>query len=120
MAAACNGSGQAANTEAPPPTTERPSTTAEAPATTEASTTTTEAPTTTTTAAPTTTTELVVARMPLTGVPLEFGQAAPDRPALVVKIDNNPRARPQSGLNSADIVFEEIVEDGTRFAAVFH
>ena len=44
----------------------------------------------------------------------------PDRPALVVKIDNNPAARPQSGLNAADIVFEEIVEVGTRFAAVFH
>ena len=58
--------------------------------------------------------------MPLTGVPLEFGQTVPDRPALVVKIDNNPRARPQSGLNAADIVFEEIVEYGTRFAAVFH
>ena len=58
--------------------------------------------------------------MPLTGVPLDFGQVPPDRPALVVKIDNNPRARPQSGLNTADIVFEEIVEVGTRFAAVFH
>jgi hypothetical protein len=58
--------------------------------------------------------------MPLTGVPLESGQTPPDRPALVVKIDNNPRARPQSGLNEADIVFEEVVEYGTRFAAVFH
>ena len=120
VAAACNGSGEAANTEAPPPTTERPPTTTESPATTRASTTTTEAPTTTTTAAPTTTTELIIQRMPLTGVPLEFGQTVPDRPALVVKIDNNPRARPQSGLNAADLVFEEIVEYGTRFAAVFH
>ena len=30
--------------------------------------------------------------------------------ALVVKIDNQPEARPQSGLNEADIVFEENVE----------
>ena len=58
--------------------------------------------------------------MPLTGQPLEFGQVPPDRPALVVKIDNNPRARPQSGLNEADLVFEEVVEAGTRFAVVFH
>jgi hypothetical protein len=42
------------------------------------------------------------------------------RPALVVKIDNHPAARPQAGLNNADIVFEEIVEGSlTRFAAVF-
>lgn len=42
------------------------------------------------------------------------------RPALVAKIDNHPAARPQLGLNSADIVFEENVEKLTRFAAVFH
>ena len=42
------------------------------------------------------------------------------RPALVVKIDNVD-AEPQSGLNQADIVFEEIVEgQATRFAAVFN
>ena len=41
-------------------------------------------------------------------------------PRLVVKIDNYPAARPQTGLNDADIVFEEPVEGGiTRFAAVF-
>ncbi len=54
---------------------------------------------------------------PLTGLPGE----APTRPALIVKIDNAPRARPQVGLNQADVVFEELVEGGiTRFAAVFH
>jgi hypothetical protein len=43
------------------------------------------------------------------------------RPALVVKIDNAPLARPQIGLNQADVVFEEGVEGGiTRFAALFH
>jgi hypothetical protein len=60
--------------------------------------------------------------MPLTGVPLAFGQIAPDRPALAVKMDNVECAhRTQVGLNLADIVFEEIVEGRlTRFAAVFH
>jgi hypothetical protein len=38
----------------------------------------------------------------------------------VAKIDNHPSARPQVGLNSADIVFEENVEKLTRFAAVHH
>jgi hypothetical protein len=39
----------------------------------------------------------------------------------VVKIDNAPKARPQLGLNQADVVFEEGVEGGiTRFAALFH
>ena len=59
--------------------------------------------------------------MPLTGEPLAFGQRPPDRPALVVKLDNVGAGRPQTGLNQADVVFEEIVEGRlTRFAAVFH
>lgn len=57
--------------------------------------------------------------MPLTGLPIEDAAAA-TRPALVAKIDNHPAARPQSGLNQADIVYEENVEQLTRFAAVFH
>jgi len=56
---------------------------------------------------------------PLTGLPVT-DPAAAARPALVVKIDNQEQARPQSGLNEADIVFEEMVEVQTRFAAVFH
>ncbi len=52
------------------------------------------------------------------------GRANPNgnsRPALVVKIDNVPRARPQSGINNADVVYVEMVEGGvTRYAAVFH
>jgi len=56
--------------------------------------------------------------MPLTGLPISDAAAAA-RVALVVKIDNHPDARPQSGLNQADIVFEENVEHLTRFAAVF-
>ncbi len=57
--------------------------------------------------------------MPLTGLPVTEPEAA-QRPALVVKIDNGPPARPQSGLNQADIVYEENVEQITRFAAVYH
>ena len=56
---------------------------------------------------------------PLLGTPVTDAAAA-NRPALAAKIDNHPAARPQSGLNKADIVFEENVEALTRFAAVFH
>ena len=43
------------------------------------------------------------------------------RPAVAVKIENSPEARPQAGLDAADLVFEEIVEGGiTRFMAVYH
>lgn len=43
------------------------------------------------------------------------------RPALALKIENAPEARPQSGLDQADIVYEEIVEGGaTRFMAIYH
>lgn len=57
---------------------------------------------------------------PLTGLPDESGEAR-TRPALSVKVDNVPPARPQIGLDVADVVFEEVVEGGvTRFIAVFH
>ena len=69
-------------------------------------------PTTTTTTAP-------APPCPLTGEPAPGG-AVPQRPAMAVKIDNYPAGRPQSGLDKADIIFEEPVEGGiTRFAAVF-
>ena len=43
------------------------------------------------------------------------------RPAFLVKIDNHRLARPQWGINQADVVFEELVEGNiTRFAAIFH
>jgi Protein of unknown function (DUF3048) N-terminal domain/Protein of unknown function (DUF3048) C-terminal domain/Abnormal spindle-like microcephaly-assoc'd, ASPM-SPD-2-Hydin len=68
------------------------------------------APSTTTGA----TTTTAVERLALTG------EVIASRPALVVKVDNVD-AEPQSGLNQADIVFEEIVEgQATRFAAVFN
>ncbi|MCX6521901.1 MAG: DUF3048 domain-containing protein [Actinobacteria bacterium] len=57
--------------------------------------------------------------MPLTGLPID-DEIVAARPAMVVKIDNHPQARPQFGINGADIVFEENVENLTRFAAVFH
>ena len=43
-------------------------------------------------------------------------------PALVVKIDNGePKARPQVGINQADVVYEERVEGSvTRLLAIFH
>ena len=54
---------------------------------------------------------------PLTGL----AGSSPNRPAVVVKIDNGSKARPQAGLNLADIVIEEEVEWGiTRLAAIFH
>lgn len=57
-------------------------------------------------------------RSVLSGRPTADGNA---RPALVVKIDNVPRARPQAGINDADVVYVELVEGGvTRYAAVFH
>ncbi len=56
---------------------------------------------------------------PLTGEPAPGG-TIPPRPALAVKIDNYPQARPQSGMDKADIIFEEPVEGGiTRYVAVF-
>jgi len=56
---------------------------------------------------------------PLTGLPATPGTKG--RPALIVKIDDAPKARPQAGLNEADIVVEEGVEGGvTRFATLFH
>jgi hypothetical protein len=56
---------------------------------------------------------------PLTGLPAD--PATKSRPVLAVKIDNAPKARPQAGINNADIVVEEGVEGGvTRFFTMFH
>jgi hypothetical protein len=55
---------------------------------------------------------------PLTGEDARGG--VPDRPALAVKVENYPEARPQAGLQSADLVYEEPVEGGiTRFIVLF-
>jgi hypothetical protein len=56
---------------------------------------------------------------PLTGLSVENAETAA-RPALTVKIENAPQARPQAGLESADVVYEELVEGGlTRFLAMY-
>ena len=104
VAAACGGDDE----ESAPSTTRRSSTTS-------------------TTAAPTTTSAPPLLA-PLTGLP--WGPLPPEqvnRPALVVKISNadGPRAslnaRPQAGINQADVVMEILTEGGvTRLAAVFH
>jgi hypothetical protein len=57
---------------------------------------------------------------PLTGTEAPQGLAV-ERPALAVKLDNSSAGRPQAGLESADVVYEELAEGGiTRFLAVFH
>jgi len=57
---------------------------------------------------------------PLTGLPDPTG-ASIARPALVIKIENTPEARPQTGLDAADVVYEEVVDGGiTRFFTVFN
>ena len=56
---------------------------------------------------------------PLRGTSVSAGSL--QNPALSVKIDNHPAARPQLALERADIVFEELVEGGlTRYVAVWH
>jgi hypothetical protein len=56
---------------------------------------------------------------PLTGAPRHKGQNI-QRPALAVKIDNVSEALPQSGVNKADVVVEELVEGGlTRLMAIY-
>ena len=56
---------------------------------------------------------------PLTGMPAAADAQIGRRP-LNVRMPNDPNARPQYGLNKADLVFEMIVEGGvTRFSAIF-
>lgn len=69
--------------------------------------------------------EPVFVTAPLTGVKYEEGtpQALQlVKPSVACKIDNGSEApRPQSGLNSTDIVFDEMVEGGlTRLVAIWH
>jgi uncharacterized membrane protein YebE (DUF533 family) len=60
---------------------------------------------------------------PLTGVPIFDADELDEllaRATVAVKIDNAPAARPQTSLERADIVYEELVEGGaTRFIALF-
>jgi hypothetical protein len=73
---------------------------------------------TTTTVPPTTQPKPPVA--PLTGLPDPSG-VSQTRPALSVKVENTPDARPQVGIDEADIVYEEEVEGNiTRLVAMFN
>jgi hypothetical protein len=73
-----------------------------------------------TSASPTPSPEPVAVKTcPLTGKPPTDDQRV-NRVALAVKIDNVSEARPQAGLDRADIVVEETVEGGlTRLFAIF-
>jgi hypothetical protein len=71
-------------------------------------------------AASTTTTTEAPPVAPLTGLP-DPDRAAQARPVLSIKIDNDSSAaRPQTGIDAADIVWDEVVEgQATRFLAMF-
>ena len=69
--------------------------------------------------------EKVYVTAPLTG--LQYEEGTPQalqvvKPSVACKIDNGSEAaRPQAGLNSTDIVFDEMVEGGlTRLVAIWH
>ena len=89
-------------------TTSEPSTTAAPSTSTSSAPTTTEAPTTT----------LASAVSPINGLPVDDPTLL-DRRLLAVKVDNHPNARPQSGINLADMVFEIRVEGITRFLTMW-
>ncbi len=56
---------------------------------------------------------------PLSGAPASDAKIG--QPAVAVKIENSPAAYPLSGLDDAEVVFEELVEGGlTRFMAIYH
>ncbi|MGZ6869640.1 MAG: DUF3048 domain-containing protein, partial [Frankiaceae bacterium] len=49
---------------------------------------------------------------PLTGLPVAADDPSARRPTLFIKVENAYEARPQSGLDKADVVYEELVEGG--------
>jgi len=118
VAAACSG-----DDAAPTTTTTTVAATSTQPTTTTTSTSTTTLPPTTTTPFATLTTVTTIPEgfaSPINGLAAERDGLL-DRRAFGVKIDNHPRARPQSGVNDADMVIEIRVEGGlTRFIAIFH
>ena len=108
LAAACSSDTEPAEsttTTAAPVTTLPPTTT---------SSTTTTVPETTTTTEPG-----IDVSDSINGLPVD--DALIDRRLVAIKIDNHVKARPQSALQSADAVYEILVEGGaTRFIALFH
>ena len=71
----------------------------------------------TTTSLGTTTTEAAT-ESPINGLPVADADLL-NRRLLAVKIDNHPNARPQSGINNADAVFEIRVEGISRFLTLW-
>lgn len=120
VAASCSGG---VSLSAPPATTAAQAVTSTSefvplPVATSSTTSTTTEPPTTTSQDTTSTTVVLGPTAQLTGIEVDEELT---HPAVVVKIDNHERARPQWGINSADVVYEEVVEGRiTRFAAVFH
>jgi hypothetical protein len=74
----------------------------------------------TSSSAPSATAAAAAAVWPLRGTEAPSADATRRRP-IVVRVPNDPTARPQSGLADADVIFEMLVEGGiTRYAVVFH
>ena len=124
LLSACSSDGKKATdtTAAAATTAATPRSTTTTTTTTIAATSTTVAETTTapsTTEAATTTTVPPAPVQPLTGLPLD-DPALLSRVALIVKVSNDPGARPQTGLNDADIVYEAWGAGPTRFATIWH
>jgi hypothetical protein len=71
-----------------------------------------------TTTSEATTTTVAGAVSQINGLPVE-DEAVLDRRLLAVKVDNHPNARPQTGLQDADAVFEYMAEGVTRFMALW-
>lgn len=56
---------------------------------------------------------------PLSGLPVADARLIQRRP-IAIKVENSPSARPQSGLDQAEVVYESLAEFGvTRFCAIF-
>jgi hypothetical protein len=88
--------------------------------TTTVPTTTTTTPTTTVATTSTTTTTIPTEpASPINGLPVDDVRLLNQR-AYLVKIDNHPSARPQTGILQADGVVELPVEGITRLAAILH
>ncbi|MFV0525714.1 MAG: DUF3048 domain-containing protein [Acidimicrobiales bacterium] len=103
LVAGCGGGEEAAPSSAAPPSTTRLPTTSAPP----------------TTAAPAISVPFPEGTVPapLTGLPIDPARAG--NRAVIIKVDNHRDARPQTGLDRADIVFDYRAEGVTRFAAVF-
>lgn len=75
--------------------------------------------TTSTTSTTTSTTPPDLDTSVINGLPVDDAGLL-NRRVLAVKIDNHPRANPQSGIEKADMVIELMVEGITRFITIWH